>query len=46
MRKSFPRFAFAFASLVFITLLAASGKSGPKDGDLEKTINDNSYSSC
>ena len=40
MRKSFLRFALAFASLAFITLSVSSCKSGPKDADLEKTIND------
>jgi hyperosmotically inducible protein len=40
MRKSFLRFAFVFTAMAFITLSVTSCKSGPKDADLEKAINE------
>jgi hyperosmotically inducible protein len=40
MRKSFLRFASVLTATAFITLSVVSCKSGPKDADLEKAINE------
>jgi hyperosmotically inducible protein len=40
MRKSFLRFAFVFTATAFIIISLSSCKSGPKDADLEKAINE------
>lgn len=40
MRKSFLQFAFVFTAIACVTISLPSCKSGPKDADLEKAINE------